>query len=282
MKNRTLDIRNSLRGSLLLIVCSLVVSAGSSPGGLVRTLSTKAAEERVVQLPINVMVSEGLKLEIAEVKHHPNDVVEVTMRNGYRKDITAIAASAGDIQSFHTDYIYAESEANQKLAPGASDMFLYAPSRALGLLPEIVVSAVVFSDGTSNGDRSEIAYILDKRHGMKIQLNRINPYLKSLGKAKGALIRPQLRNLKVIAEALATDKDGDGSPMSSGLEVGLAHGRAFILKYLSRLESVIENERSESFYQNGMIQTIRHSGEEDFRTTLPRIQNDFMGLARRL
>lgn len=281
MKNRTLDIRNSLRGSLLLIVCSLVVSAGSSPGGLVRTLSTKAAEKRVVQLPINVVVSEGLKLEIAEVKHHPNDVVEVTMRNGYRKDITAIAASAGDIQSFHTDYIYAESEANQKLAPGASDMFLYAPSRALGLLPEIVVSAVVFSDGTSNGDPSEIAYILDKRHGMKIQLNRINPYLKSLGKAKGALIRPQLRNLKVIAEGLPANK-GDGSPMSSGLEVGLAHGRAFILKYLSRLESVIENERIESFYQNGMIQTVRHSGEEDFRRTLPGIQNDFMGLARRL
>jgi hypothetical protein len=281
MKNRKLNVWRSLRGSLLLVSCSLVVSAGSSSGGLVRKLTEIAAEERSVKLEPSVVVSDGLKLEIVALKHLPNDVVEVTMRNGYRKDITAIAATVGDSQSFRRDYIYAESEANQKLSAGATDLFLYTPSRLLGVLPQIVVSAVVFSDGTKKGDGAEVSYILDKRRGMKIQLNRINPSLQKLGNVQSSRIRPELRKLRGIVGALSVD-EADGSSMSPGLEYGLIHGRAFILNYLSKLETVLENERIESFYQNGVRQTVRHGGEEDFRSSLPRIQMDFKALAGRL
>jgi len=133
-----------------------------------------------------------------EVKQHSSEIIEVTIKNGYKKDITAVAASAGEGQSFHTDYIYAEAEPDQKLAPGMSDIFLYAPSRLSGIKPQIVVSAVIFSDRTSQGDPGEVREILDKRLGMKIQLDRINPYLERLDKVKNSSVRAELAKLNRV------------------------------------------------------------------------------------
>jgi preprotein translocase subunit YajC len=273
------NISPFIPGSLLLICSALLVVAASYPRTSKAKLTKKSASS--VQTQSSVVVAGGLKLEILGIKQHPNDIVEVTMKNGYEREVTAIVASAGNSQSFRRDYAYAEAEVDQKLAPGASDMFLYSPTRRSGVLPKIVVSAVVFADGTSKGDRSEVMEVLEKRVGMKIQLNRINPHLESLSNVKGSLIRSKLEALKRIAEALPIDK-GNGSPMSSGVESGLRHGRAFILKYLSNLETALKNERIEIFYQNGAPQTVRHSPEEEFRNILPRIQKDFKGLADRL
>ena len=57
---------------------------------------------------------EGLKFEIVRVKHWRDDLVEVTMKNGFEKDVRAIAASAGK-QSFRRDYLTVELEAFEKL-----------------------------------------------------------------------------------------------------------------------------------------------------------------------
>jgi hypothetical protein len=186
----------SLRYGFLLICCTLVICPASTSGRLLTNPVKKSGLEERSARSQSVAVRIGLKLEIVEVKQLANDVVEVTIRNGYKRDITAIAASAGDDQSFHTDYIYAEAKAYQKLAPGTSDIFLYAPSRLSGIKPQIVVSAVIFSDRTSQGDPGEVRDILDKRLGMKIQLDRMNPYLERLDKVKNSSVRAELRKTK--------------------------------------------------------------------------------------
>lgn len=284
MRNRKRGIWLSLQGGLLLICCSLVLGAGSSPGGLIRKLVKQSERGRSIQLQSSVVVSEGLRLEILDTKQHPNDVVEVTLKNGYQKDITAIAATAGDAQSFRGDYIYAEIESGQRLAPGATDMFLYTPTHLHGVLPQVIISAVIFSDNTSKGDSREVSAILEKRVGMKIQLKRIMPYLDRLDRVKNSkkpLISREIGALKSIAEALPIETS-DGSPISPDIEYGLKHGRAFILHYLSKLETAVENQRVESFYHNGTLQMREHTGEDEFRSRLPRIQMDFKGLAARL
>jgi hypothetical protein len=283
MKNPSRSVWRSLRGALLLLACSLIVGAGSSPGGLITKLAKKSGEDRSVQIR-PVIVRPGLKLEILEIRQRFNDVFEVVLKNAYKKDITAITASADDEslhQGFNVDFSFSESEAHQKLASGATYETSYSPSRVAGVQPQVVVSGVVFSDGTIKGDKHDLKRILDNRAGMKIQLDRINPYLEHLGRVKSSRIRTELRNLRRIAQDLAIDR-GDGAPMSSDLEYGLKTGREFILRYLSRLETLLENERIETFYQNGAPQHVRHSGEEDFRGYLPRIQKDFKGLADRL
>lgn len=285
MKNRKRGIWLSLLGSLLLIGCSLVLGAGSRPGGLVRKLVEKSGGERSVQIQPSVVVSDGLKLQILDIKQLANDVIEVVIKNGYQKNITAIAASAGGNQSFHTDFTYAESESNQKIPPGGSDRFLYTPTRLDGVLPQVIVSAVIFQDGGSKGDKGEVTEILDKRLGMKIQLNRIMPYLERLDKLKNSndsLVRLEVAKLKTISEALPIEKGNGSSTMSPGMERGLAHGRDFILHYLSKLETALLS-RGETFNQN--ITTpdrLGDSREDQFQVKLLRIQRDFKGLADRL
>ncbi len=270
----------TLPASLVAICCFLIVGAGSNPGGLATKLVKKAGE-RPPTHSTPVVVGGDLKLEIVEIKEVAKELFHVTIKNGYAKNITAIAATAGEEQSFRKDYIYAELESHQQLASGASDDFSYSPSRVFGVLPQVVVSAVIFTDGTSEGNQREVTDIVDNRLGMKTQLKRINRHLERLGKAGDSLVRKELRSLRGIAEGLRTDK-ADGSPMSPGFEQGLRHGRAFILSSLSKLETVIETERNESFYQDGVLQTVRRSGGENFRRAFPRVEKDFKALATRL
>ena len=282
MRNLKDTTLRSMRGSLAFLCCVLVIGAASSAGRLTTKAFKNAGEGDPIQSePIAVSVRVGLKLEIVSVKQWPNDLVEVTMKNGFEKDITAIAASAAGKQSFRRDYVVAELEAFQKLAPGATDQFLYSLSRRFGVPPEIIVSAVVFSDGTSKGDKTLIADILDKREGIRIQLNRINPYLERLGKVKGPGVRAELGQVKSIAEALSCNAT-DGAPRSPEFEYGLRHGREYILSYLSKLETALENERVETVYDDGTPHTVRHSGEEAFRSYLPRIEEHFKRLSSRL
>lgn len=278
MNKQSRDIGRTVTCSLAIIACSLVVGAGSRPGVLIGILvnrSHAAQSEPVV-------VSDGLKLELVEIKHLSKDVIEVVVRNRYKKEITGVAAVAGSHQSFHRDYIYAETESSQKLATGAVDSFLYSPSPISGVIPQIVICGVVFGDRTSDGDQGEVKEILDKRFGVKIQLDRINPYLERLTKVKGALIPAELARVRRVAEGLSVGIPA-GSFTSPGLEHGLTHGRAFILHYISKLETVLQNERIETFYgQDGELETIHHSGEEDFRNGLPHVHQDFKSLAHRL
>lgn len=270
----------TLPASLLAICCLLIVGAGSSSGRLA-TKMVKKAGERPQTHSTPVVIGGNLKLEIVEIKEPAKELFHVTIKNGYAKDITAIAATAGEEQSFRTDYIYAELETHQKLASGASDAFSYSPSRLSGVLPQVVVSAVIFTDGTSEGNQREVMDIVDNRLGMKTQLNRINRHLERLGKAGDPLVRKELRSLRGIAEDLRID-NADGSPMSRGFEQGLRHGRAFILSSISKLETAMENATNESFYQNGALQTVRRSGDENFRRAFPRVERDFKALASRL
>src|ERR1041384_513451 len=125
--------RFSISGGLLLICYALLLGASSRPSGSSRDVANKYGSERTVD-EAPVVIGHQLKLEIIQIKRHPNDVLEVIIKNGYPKNITAIAASTEAGQTFNTDYIYAESEINQRLAPGATDMFLFTPMRRLDVV----------------------------------------------------------------------------------------------------------------------------------------------------
>jgi hypothetical protein len=215
-----------------------------------------------------------------KIEHPGKYVLEAVLRNDYKKDITAVVSSVG-MNSFHMDYVYAERESSQKLAPGKSDTFTYALTPSLGENPQVVVSAVLFSDGTSRGNPEEIQFILDKRLGTKIQLDRMNPYLAQLSKTKESQIRSKLRRLKGICESLQINSN-DGSWVSPGLEHGLMMGRDLVLNYLSKLEASSTSQRISTFYQNGALQTASRGGISDFSAYLAKVQYDFKNLAGRL
>jgi len=189
----------------------------------------------------NSQVTTFLKgLEITQVKELIPSLIQVIIKNNYPKDITAVVATSPG-KFFRTDYIFAEMEKDQKLAPGASDEFVYN----LNPGENAVISAVLFADKLGDGNAIDIQCILDRRLGMKTQLARINPYLERLNHTDIRLIQTELQSMKRVFENLPIEKD-DKSPMSEDFEYGLRDGRTDILMDLSEFEAVMGGYKTEN------------------------------------
>jgi hypothetical protein len=211
------------------------------------------------------------KLEIVQSKMIGPNTLQVIMKNSYQKDITAVVASIGAEKVIRRDYIYAELEQDQKLSAGAADEFLYSiDSREE---ENVVVTAVLFSDMTKDGDHKAIKSVLDKRRGVKIQLARFNGKLETLNKIDHKQLRTEFRNLKSFAESLPIRTD-EGAPVSEALEFGLKHGRALILRYLSEMNFQLGDEKVSNLTDDKQ--------SERFRDKSLRVQKDFESLVRRL
>ena len=216
------------------------------------------------------------KLEIIETKMLSPNVIQVFMRNGYSKDITAVVASIGDHKVTRRDYIYAETEQHQKLPPGATDDFLYG----VDSIDEenIVIKAVLFSDMTTEGDFREIKKVLDKRLGFKIQLARFNAYLENLNKVNDTLVETELQKVRQFAENLPVKPVGD-FPISYSLEFGLKNGKLFILRYLSEMNKLLEDDEKLATLNNKRPVGVRY---ENFRDKSLRVEANFKSLESRL
>lgn len=216
------------------------------------------------------------KLEIIEMKMLGPHVLQVIMKNGYSKDITAVVASIGDYETNRVDYIYAEGEEYQKLSPGATDDFLYGIDSKEE--ENIVIKAVLFSDMTIDGDPREVNKVLERRLGVKIQLARFNSHLEKLNRVDHTQVQIELQKLRQFAENLPIKPDGD-LRMSQGLEFGLRTGREFILRSLSIMNSELKGENNLDRLNNKLPMSVRY---ERFHEYSLRVEDNFKSLQSRL
>jgi hypothetical protein len=216
------------------------------------------------------------KLEILKTKMLGPNVLQVIMKNGYSKNITAVVAFLGDEKVTRRDYIYAELEENQKLSPGATDEILYTIDSKEE--ENIVIKAVLFSDMSVDGDMKAIKPVLDKRQAMRIQFARFNSQLKKLNKVDPAQLQGEFQKVKQFAENLSVVPD-DGSPMSDAFKFGLRHGKVFILRYIAELSRQLENEKAVALSDTKLSPG---NGYETFKNRSLRIENDFKSLESRL
>ena len=221
--------------------------------------------------------SEVSKLEIIQTGMLGPNALQVIMKNGYSKDITAVVAAIGNHKTTRTDYIFAELEHRQQLSPGATDEFSYT----IDSIEEenIVIKAVLFSDMTREGDFREIRKVLDKRLGVKIQLARFNSHLENLSKVDDKRVQTEFQKARQVAENLPIRTDSN-APMSRTLEFGLKHGRAMIILYLSKMNNTLaEDEKKIDTSNNNQPVGNRYEG---FRNYSLRVKNDFKSLESRL
>lgn len=102
--------------------------------------------------------------------HVQNGAVRLSLRNDYNKIITTFVVSSSRIIT-RSELI----DTDQVMAPGATETMLYElPSSPL---PEYATTllAVVFDDGTTDGNPTFINQVLDARAGTKAQIDRILP-----------------------------------------------------------------------------------------------------------
>lgn len=97
--------------------------------------------------------------------------LQLSLRNNYSKNITAYTISVGNVRA-EEDFIYS----NRVIAPGE----VYTVNTPISSSdPSTSILAVVFEDGTSDGEASVAAAIRDRRQGEKAQLTRILPLIEN-------------------------------------------------------------------------------------------------------
>ena len=278
---KTKSIRRLAVLILIAAACLLMIGGGSSANRPTTQKTISPEGWTVESVPPETIVKSLVKLTPVSATILADNVLDVTLRNDYDKDVTAVAAEyAGGIR-YHREYLYSLIASRQTLVPGATDLFHYGKPPTPGQKVRII--AVVFSDGTSDGDEEEIQWMLDVRRGIRLQLHRMLPYFESLANdlqlpTKAFRVTAQrFTTLKSVAESLPKDSD-DGTPLSTAVRCGLGDGKNLVLlEYIAELEEALAGEKVEMWYDRlGEKHTVRYSPEQNFRTKFEKVHHDFM------
>lgn len=279
--HKMINIRRLAMLILIAAGCLPVIGGGSSANRPTTQKTISPEGWTVESVPPETIVKSLVKLTAVGATILADNVLDVTLRNDYDKDVTAVAAEYTAGHRYHREYLSSQITSRQTLAPGATDLFYYEKPPTPGQKVRII--AVIFSDGTSDGDEEEIQWMLDVRRGIRIQLHRMLPYFESLANdlqfSSKAFRVTALRftTLKSVVESLPNESD-DRTPLSTALDSGLRHGRAFILNnYVSQLDDALANETVETWYDRlGEKHTLRYSPEQNFRMKFEKVHADFM------
>lgn len=146
---------------------------------------------------------------------------ELSLRNGYDKNITAFAVSVNGLIGFH-DLVLNEDEARRAIAPGAVYTSGFGNRRPVNRAAtaqedfDIKVLAVVFDDGSSDGDEKAIASILYDRLKSKRLLTRIVDLLDGDLKSVQIIDDTVFDELRSRISSLSSDP-GDASDINDVL-----------------------------------------------------------------
>lgn len=174
-----------------------------------------------------------------QVVNATNDgnTIQLSLRNGYSKAITAFIVSGDDGSSVQVDF----SSVDSLIAPGETYNYgeatanLLSHSGAEQSRPKISILAVLFEDGSSDGDNKVVRDIKNRRLGEKIQLMRILPLLEEALGVEDSELPVSIERLKARISALPDKPQKGESPEIMG---GLHHGKQYIYAKLERLKQL--------------------------------------------
>lgn len=207
--------------SLAFIAICMVLALSSFNRGFFRA----SASKKQINFPVKTLVP---NLTIVDVRVE-RDLVVLSVRNDYSKNITALAVSSSGITT-RTEMIGTDGI----LAPRATKTDSY--ERPSPSSPEfgITVQAAVFEDNTADGSPEYIKQIFDSRAGEKRQIDRILPILQDSmdvlsvpSKQKWQLIRSRIAQLPDLEEGESFE-----------FRTGLANAKNLALLKINDLEQL--------------------------------------------
>jgi hypothetical protein len=143
---------------------------------------------------------------IAGIKKISDHLFEITYKNDYSKSITGFEVSIGGMR-VQTELILGGDE-QQFILPGNTFQKAYAAQEGLDR-HGIQILAVVFDDGSSDGDIAYIKEITDYRLGMKNERQRVLALLEQVMRSKDQNISTALGDLEtdISSTIAATQQD---------------------------------------------------------------------------
>jgi hypothetical protein len=163
-----------------------------------------------------------------------SEFLRVSFRNDYDKAIVSYAIATGKGSSVQTDFMY--SEAGNKIAPGEVTEWRN-PMSAEAVAEGISIQAVVFDDGTGDGDAAIIKGIKDQWAGGDKQISRILSILDAALQSDEAQSSDLLYELESRVSSLSIEPDDMFQPRS---QAGLNNQRENMLVKLKELRDVVE------------------------------------------
>lgn len=189
---------------------------------------------------------------VIKAERGPNEF-SITLKNNSAKTITAFSISPSKGFTITEEFVLAETS---DFGIESNELFSKTYPTLNSIPPQsIEIKALIFDDGTAEGDAREVRQIEDSRLGQQIQLRRAVKELENfLAKHSGDVseFKKELGNaldssdddtLNILAE-LKPSRVTAAQPFSADLREGLSNGRQNVLRALSEAET---NGSHESF-----------------------------------
>jgi hypothetical protein len=175
----------------------------------------------------------------------------LTLKNNSAKKITAFTISPGNGLSITEEFVFAEiSDAGI----GSNELFSKTYPTLASIEPQsIEIKALIFDDGTAEGEIRAVRKMRDSRLGQQIQIRRavrelenflakgrgdVSEFKRNLGNALNSSDDDTLRTLTELNPARATAKH----PLSADLREGLNNGQQIIMRRLAEAETNNSND----------------------------------------
>jgi hypothetical protein len=175
----------------------------------------------------------------------------ITLKNNSAKTITAYSISTSKNYKIMEEFVFAETV---DYGIGSNALYSKTYPTINSIQPEsIEIKALIFDDGTAEGDAREVREIVDSRLGHQIQMRRAVKELEKFvanGSRDASELKRDLYNaltssdddtLSILAE-LRPSRAITKQPLSDDLRGGLIDGRHSVLTRLSEVEADGSND----------------------------------------
>lgn len=215
-----------LLGLCMVVVLSSLKIGSSNASGRRQTATIQSG------IPVRSFARDA---KVVGVEVQESDVL-LTLSNGYHKTITAFVVSSNGVIST-TDMI----DTDQIVPPGGTVSGSYALPKSSSPQDALAVRAVMFEDGTADGDATIIRKVLDTRAGQREQVTRIIPLLQAAVNGPVADLREQWRTIKSQFAALPDEEKGQSFAFNAGLQ----DAKNLAIHKISNLEMVHQERGDE-------------------------------------
>jgi hypothetical protein len=215
-------LKNKIAASL---TCLLILGVGAWT-----THKPAPTQENSPQVVNKTAAFQVVSLELNAAR----DAYLLTLKNGYGKNINGYSIGAGasklDVDLTGGERTIAPGDTAKESIPVSN---LRAGSNETQPQADVSVLAVMFDDGSHDGDERAIAMVRQRRLGAKLQLQRINAILESAIATSSGVTPDTIDNVRTQISALSVEPPAGQSPM---LKSGLKSAKEDLLLEIDRLK----------------------------------------------
>jgi len=169
---------------------------------------------------------------------HGQDYIRVKLRNDSDKVITSYLIATSKTTGMQKDYTFSESEGTKGILPAATEEWQYPPTPNM-LKDGLVILAVLFADGTGDGDPQKIKAMQDQLYGCKLQISRILSVLDSILESPIADSQAGIDEMESRTLSLSTESE-DGN---ESIKIGLHNQKENTLYEIKEIREVMQSRQ---------------------------------------